>query len=150
MYVKVTDGNAEIYTIGKLRKDNPNTSFPRKVPDAILASYGVYPYTDADQPDYTVRTQTIQQGDFSQVDGAWVRGWTVTDKTAEEITAYDDAIAAGVRNKRNGLLAETDWTGMSDVTMSAEMTTYRQALRDITNHANFPNLEDSDWPTKPE
>jgi hypothetical protein len=29
------------------------------------------------------------------------------------------------------------------------MTTYRQALRDITTHADWPNLADSDWPTKP-
>jgi len=33
--------------------------------------------------------------------------------------------------------------------MSAEMTTYRQALRDITTHSNWPNLEEGDWPTKP-
>jgi len=55
-----------------------------------------------------------------------------------------------IRQKRNELLAETDWTGMSDVTMSAAMTTYRQALRDITDHANFPYLQEADWPTKPE
>jgi len=54
-----------------------------------------------------------------------------------------------MRTKRNELLAETDYFALSDVTMSAEMTTYRQALRDITTHANWPNLSDSDWPTKP-
>jgi hypothetical protein len=149
MYVKVTNGNAEIYSLGKLRKDNPNTSFSRKVPDEILAAYDVYPYTVADSPDFDERTQKLNVGSITQVDGAWVEGWSVIDKTADEITAYDDAIAAGVRSKRDSLLAETDWTGLSDVTMSAEMATYRQALRDITTHANFPNLEDADWPTKP-
>jgi len=39
---------------------------------------------------------------------------------------------------------------MSDVTMSTEMATYRQALRDITAHADFPNLADDDWPVEPE
>ena len=67
----------------------------------------------------------------------------------EEIQDYDDAIASSVRSKRDDLLAETDWHGLSDVTMSAEMTTYRQALRDITAHANFPYLDDDDWPTTP-
>ena len=38
---------------------------------------------------------------------------------------------------------------MSDMTMSSEMATYRQALRDITTHENWPNLEDADWPTEP-
>jgi hypothetical protein len=33
--------------------------------------------------------------------------------------------------------------------MTTEMATYRQALRDITGHANFPYLEDADWPVKP-
>ena len=149
MYVKVTNGTPTKTTIGQLRKDNPNTSFPRKVPDEILATYDVYPYTVAEQPDFNQRTQKLDVGSITQVDGAWVEGWSVTDKTAEEIQAATDANAANVRSKRDTLLAETDWTGLSDVTMSAEMTTYRQALRDITTHANFPNLEDADWPTKP-
>ena len=61
----------------------------------------------------------------------------------------DATAAASVRTTRNTKLAETDWTGMSDVTMSTEMATYRQALRDITAHANFPNLQDTDWPETP-
>lgn len=38
-----------------------------------------------------------------------------------------------LRQKRNRLLAKTDWTSSSDLTMSSAMTTYRQALRDATN-----------------
>ena len=53
------------------------------------------------------------------------------------------------RAKRNSLLAETDYFALTDVTLSAEMTTYRQALRDITSHSNWPNLSDGNWPTKP-
>ena len=49
------------------------------------------------------------------------------------------------RSQRNGLLAETDWMANSDVTMSTEMTIYRQALRDITDQAGFPNT--ITWPT---
>jgi hypothetical protein len=37
----------------------------------------------------------------------------------------------------------------SDLTMTAEQTAYRQALRDITSHANWPYLDEADWPTKP-
>ena len=46
--------------------------------------------------------------------------------------AFDRAIA-DLRTKRNKLLQDTDFHGMSDNTMSADMTTYRQELRDITN-----------------
>lgn len=147
MYVKVTNGSAEIYTIGQLRRDNPNTSFPRKIPDATLASYNVYPYTRADQPDFDDRTQKLDAGSITEVDGAWVEGWTVADKTADEITAYDDDVAEGVRNKRNELLAETDYLALSDSTLSTEMATYRQALRDITSQDGFPL--DVTYPTKP-
>ena len=95
----------------------------------------------------------------------WVQAWVerdmfadttvdgVTTTKAEHETAYqarlDAEAAAAVRTKRDGLLADTDWHGMSDVTMSDAMTSYRQALRDITTHSDFPNLSDDDWPTAP-
>jgi hypothetical protein len=53
-----------------------------------------------------------------------------------------------VRDKRNALLAETDWWAVTDRTMSAEETAYRQALRDVPQQEGFPfNIT---WPTKPE
>ena len=44
-----------------------------------------------------------------------------------------DRNLAQIRSVRLGMLQETDYFGMSDVTMSSDMKTYRQALRDITN-----------------
>ena len=52
------------------------------------------------------------------------------------------------RQARDQLLTETDWCANSDVIMSDDMTTYRQALRDITSQSGFPT--DITWPTKPE
>ena len=81
--------------------------------------------------------------------------------TAEEETARDleeqqwnegafDRSMENLRNKRNSLLAETDWTANSDVTMSSEMRTYRQALRDITNGlTTVADVEAVVFPTKP-
>ena len=85
-----------------------------------------------------------------EINGTQVtRTWVVVDKTTEELAAEVDDLAAGIRNDRDQRIALTDWTGLSDVTMTAEMAAYRQALRDITIHANFPNLETEDWPTSP-
>ena len=78
--------------------------------------------------------------------------------TAEEETARDaeeqawadgqaDRDLAALRAERDQLLAETDYLALSDNTLSAEMTTYRQALRDITN--SYTSLDDVVWPTKP-
>lgn len=53
------------------------------------------------------------------------------------------------RSLRENFLKETDWWASSDLTMTQAQRTYRQALRDITDHANWPHLLDADWPTKP-
>ena len=58
---------------------------------------------------------------------------------------------ADLREQRNILLAETDWMGNSDVTMSNDWKTYRQALRDITKTTPADDaLSNITWPKKPE
>ena len=54
-----------------------------------------------------------------------------------------------VRNLRNRLLIESDWTQNRDVVLSndAEWKTYRQALRDLP--ANTTDWTNPPWPTKP-
>ena len=52
-----------------------------------------------------------------------------------------------LREERNKIIAESDWMGNSDVTMSAKWKTYRQALRDITE--SYTSIYDVVWPTKP-
>jgi len=55
-----------------------------------------------------------------------------------------------LRTKRNKLLADTDHYALSDQTLSAEMNTYRQQLRDLTN--GLTTVEDVNnvvYPTKP-
>ena len=81
--------------------------------------------------------------------------------TAEEETARDNEEAAwanaaparalaDLRSRRNQLLAETDFYGNSDVTMSSDMTTYRQALRDLpAGKDTVDKCENATWPTKP-
>ena len=82
---------------------------------------------------------------FADIEG----GKTKSQQETEYQATLDADKAAGHRSTRNEKLAETDWTAMSDVTMADNMKTYRQALRDLPTHKNWPNLEDADWPTKP-
>ena len=64
--------------------------------------------------------------------------------------AYDRAMVS-LRDKRNNLLKETDYYALSDVTMSNDMKTYRQQLRDITNGVNTEaKAKNKEFPTKPE
>ena len=63
--------------------------------------------------------------------------------------AFDRAMA-DLRQRRDSLLKATDYLALSDNTLSADMTTYRQDLRDITN--GLTTVEDVNavtWPTKP-
>ena len=153
MYIKLTNGTPTTYTIGQLRKDNPNTSFPKNIPDELLAEFDVYPATVAEVPTFTERTQTITQNETAtQVNGAWVYSWTVADKKAEEVTAYDTAKGVSVRSQRDELLASCDWMAIKSFeagsAVSAEWATYRQALRDVSAQEGFPNT--IVWPTQPE
>lgn len=163
MHVKITSGSVDTYpyNVGKLRRDNPNTSFPKKIPDDMLAGWGVYPVTFTAQPAIDDRTQKVEQETAPTLVGSdWTVGWTVTNKTAEEVQEYDNGQAASVRSQRDGLLAETDWIITKETEQAARdglglqipsvWLDYRQALRDITGHANFPHLAEADWPTKPE
>ena len=71
------------------------------------------------------------------------------DETAWNDGAFDMAME-DLRAKRNKLLADTDYLALSDNTMSTEMTTYRQALRDITNGlTTVADVEAVVFPTKP-
>mgnify|MGYP003668458154 FL=1 len=72
---------------------------------------------------------------FHKVNGVRVQFTTdeETARDAEEKAWSDGALNRALQNlrdKRNNLLAKTDWTSSSDLTMSSEMTTYRQQLRD--------------------
>ena len=81
--------------------------------------------------------------------------------TAEEETARDNEEAAwanaaparalaDLRSRRNRLLAETDFWGNSDMTMSDDMKTYRQALRDLpAGKDTVDKCNNATWPTKP-
>jgi hypothetical protein len=64
-----------------------------------------------------------------------------------ELPPDPEALAAEARSKRDSKLAATDWMALSDVTMSPEWATYRQALRDVTDQVGFP--ENVNWPVKP-
>lgn len=71
------------------------------------------------------------------------------EETAWANGAFDRAIA-DVRSKRNRLLAETDYLALSDNTLTSDMNTYRQNLRDITNGVDTVDKCNAiSWPTKP-
>ena len=142
-YVKYDDDNAVVsypYNIEQIRADNPNTSFPASFTDAILQDQKVSVVAPSTPPSIDGLVSTITEINPALVDGVWTQQWQssqVSQSKAEE----------NVRRRRTQLLGETDYLALSDHTLSTEMTTYRQALRDIPSQEGFPfNVT---WPTKP-
>ena len=71
------------------------------------------------------------------------------EEAAWEAGAFDRAIA-GLRERRNNLLKATDFYALSDVTMSEDMTIYRQELRDLPDGlTTVEEVNTVTWPTKP-
>jgi len=92
---------------------------------------------------------------YHNINGVKVQ-FTAEEETARDLEeqawadgAFDRAISE-LRTRRNYLLAQTDFYALSDVTMSAEMTTYRQDLRDLPSGlSTVSDVENVTWPTKP-
>lgn len=172
LLVKTSNGQVEQfpYTLGDLRRDNPQTSFPKNIPVEIARRLGVFPVEELAKPDCNPLVQTLVRdamphkevirlkteedatdpitGEVDQSQAGqpiygnrWLIGHTVENKPLEQ--AQD-----AVRNQRNRLLSDTDWMALSDNTMTPAWASYRQALRDITGQAGFPY--EVIWPTKPE
>jgi hypothetical protein len=80
---------------------------------------------------------------------AWLPFVSAEDRAQEAL----DEVASANRDTRNQLLSDSDWTQIPDSALTDEAkalwVTYRTALRDLTAHENWPNLEDADWPTQP-
>lgn len=89
-----------------------------------------YHYIDGEKVEFTSAEETARDAE----EQAWADGQADRD-------------LAALRAERDQRLAETDYLALSDNTLSAEMTTYRQALRDITDNAT--SLDDVTWPEKP-
>ena len=150
MFVKITNGQVDQYpyTVGDLRKANPNVSFPRNLPNDTLAQFGVYPVTIAPAPEFNDRTHRLVTQQPTLVDGAWTVTKSVVEKDQAQIDNETEQQKAQVRAERDRKLAETDWMALSDNTLTEAWATYRQALRDLPSTDGFPyNVV---WPVKPE
>ena len=94
---------------------------------------------------------SVNANDIDQV--TWHNGTTPISNSAiqAQLSAVDFDIAIEkLRAKRNNLLVETDFYALSDVTMSEDMTTYRQNLRDITEGlTTVEEVKAVEFPTKP-
>ena len=152
MYLRVS-GSQIIYpfSVQRLKSENKNVSFPSVITDEVLATFDVYPVKlvngnyDSDYTKDVVEVTPTLSG------SVYVQTYETTD--VDELTRetrieikWDE-----IRETRNTLLSECDWTQFQDSPITGskltEWQTYRQSLRDVTNQENPYNIT---WPTNPE
>lgn len=149
MYAKLNNGLVEIYpySIGQLRKDNPSTSFPKEISSEILAEFNVVEVIASNSPEITY-SQKISEVNPTLENGIWKQTFSVSNLTPEELSAKTSQKSFAIREKRDELLANTDWTQVADAPVDKVVwATYRQALRDVPAQAGFPH--NITWPSKP-
>lgn len=133
--------------VGDYRQLFPNTSFPASGPSSqFMIDNNCLPvnlFKDHDR-----MTQKLSQV-APYVENNEVFTVQVEFLTEDEIASATSSKASQMRSNRNRLLAECDWTQISDATVDkAIWATYRQELRDISSQEGFPWT--ISWPTQPE
>jgi len=160
----------ELKSQGELRRMHSNTSLPKVWNQNVFDSLGIDPVLITPKPETTGYTTAVRDGATQDANGNWVQAWKIVDmfadytddegvvhtkaeQEAEYQARLDAEAAASVRATRDAKLAETDWmvirSAETGVALDSNWATYRQALRDITDHANFPYLTEEDWPVAP-
>ena len=157
--------SGDIKSQGEIRAMHKRTSFPRVWRENVHESIGIDPVLITPKPESaSAYKHYTRNGAEQDANGNWVQAWverdmfsdytdddSVVHTKAEQETAYQDRLdataAESARTDRDSKLALTDFHGLTDNTMSAEMTTYRQALRDVPQQDEFPNS--ITWPVEP-
>lgn len=148
MEIRLRDAGV-VVTDSEFRALHPSTSFPPQLTEEILDSFEADVIFEGPQPQTTRYQFTARQGVIQMSDGKWYRNYVAIDMPDEAKTALDEQQAASVRDQRNRLLAESDWTQLPDSPPDAlTWGVYRKALRDIPSQPGFP--WDIIWPEAPQ
>jgi hypothetical protein len=102
MHIYAPNGTAETYpySIGQLRKDNPQVSFPKNPTDELLSSYDLFPVTRTDRPEYDTITQNMTEGTPALVGEIWTQVWETSEATPEEVEQRKADQLESIRQQR--------------------------------------------------
>jgi hypothetical protein len=92
------------------------------------------------------RYQVAYRNGVEQIEGKWYTKYSVNDLDEDAKIVVDNQHATSIREQRNKLLSDSDWTQLADSSADKiKWAKYRQALRDITKQTGFP--WDIEWPS---
>lgn len=164
MLAKIENGLVTKWPLGEqyVRTEYPNISFAFPLTQEILSEIGFAKFQYSDKPTFNKLIQEAIETTPVLSDGIAIQSWEIIEKYSEEekikiLSDYQskelEQNKQSIREIRDIKLKESDWMVIRSVetgiNIDEEWINYRQQLRDITTHVNFPNLQDSDWPTEP-
>ena len=136
-----------IETQNQIVKKQSNVSFPSPITNDVIESLGYSCIYEGLRPSFTPPYEVIEQDGIEEIGGKWYTRFIKKTLTGDEKTTADSTAAARERSVRDFELEKTDYLALSDVTMSDDWKTYRQALRDLPKASGWPHAHT--WPTKP-
>ena len=146
MLIAIVDGES-IQRLGHYRTMFPNVSFPSSGPDAqwMAQNNAKFVLSTKSFDRTTHRIESVEpyvEGDYVYN----VRVVALSDQeTTDRANTVNEQVATSKRSERNKLLAETDWTQVSDSPLSSDQKTewanYRTALRDLPTVSGWPNVD---------
>lgn len=143
MKYAILDGTT-VKNTGTIQQLFPNTSFCESGPNAsFIADNNLVELVEFIKHDFLTQTLIAET---PYISNGKVYNVKVISITTEEQTILINKQWGEVRVQRDNLLKDTDWRASSDLTLSNEWKTYRQALRDITTQSDPFNIT---WPSTP-
>lgn len=144
-YVLTNGGSTVVsypYSIGLLRRDNPNVSFPASPTHEQLADWNVFPVTLTPQPAYDLINQLITEIDPVHSENGWVQQWSVSQATAEQAAATRASYEQSASQQATDLLRASDVFVIESVELSKpvhpDLAAYRAALRSPQTLPGYP------------
>ena len=155
-----------VSTQGEIRRANANTSFPRVWDASVCTHLNIDPVLASPKPSHTALEQVSFNGPVQDALGNWVDGWAVvakfsdttdeagvvttkSDNEAEYTASETEKLAKAAREKRDKLLAATDWVVLRAKELGQpvplDVFEYRGDLRQVPDQVGFP--ETIEWPT---
>jgi hypothetical protein len=147
MYLRIIDEIINYpYTLQDLKAAHRNIIFPNIIDEQVMIQFNLYEVRQTPKPnDYT---KNIIEGTPILLDSVYYQNWEQTDASISEINERIENKWFEIREIRNELLSECDWTQLSDIPTETktEWTEYRQSLRNVTTQSNPFSII---WPAKP-
>lgn len=147
---------AEIYTLPELQQKFSTVSFPTNWDSTTFDFTNTDPVVFVPEPLPSTPCMKVVYNGVQYVDGQWTEAWSeqpLHADTQQQTVCEEELFAVHldrIRNQRNILLAETDYTQLPDAPITEEskleFQTYRQALRNVTSQPDLYNIV---WPERP-